>query len=169
MTNLFPPAKSILVANLKSPDLIVARLKDVQCFAIRSYYGNEDTQEPVYLMLGPNFPEGVDEPCLKDHLTGDSVLSYGSDYRFDIDVSPENVLFADAADYTSGVIISGDLCYFRFKIEPLERASRMGIIDLDSGAAIERLPDGPSALMKKWGISVGLQGKDDPVAVIPIR
>ncbi len=43
------------------------------------------------------------------------------------------------------------------------------MIDLSTGAVIAKVPEGPKALVTKWGISVGLGAEEKPVVVIPTQ
>ena len=75
MVSHFPVARSASVGELNLLDLIVARFRDVPCFAIRCHYQKGDNWVSSYLLLAPKFPDSFEEPLLKDYLDGHIELS----------------------------------------------------------------------------------------------
>ncbi len=169
MVSFFPEAKSASVSELRSLDLIVARFRDVQCFAIRCHHEKGNNQVSSYLLLGPKFPDGFEEPLLQDYLDGHEVLTFGGNYRFDINTTPDAVVFSDAFERFSGLVLTDDSNFFRFKFNPSSQNIRMAVLNLATGDVTPALPEGPKALVTKWGISVGLGAEEKPVVVIPTQ
>ena len=101
MITHFPGVISAKSADLKSLDLIFAPFRDVHCFAIRCHI--QENEETSYLLLGPKFFDDIEEPALQTYLASDTVLSFGRDYRFDIDVTPETVAFPDNPEISAGL------------------------------------------------------------------
>ena len=161
----FPGVISAKSADLKSLDLIFAPFRGVHCFAIRCHI--EESGEPSYLLLGPKFFDDIEEPVLQSHMVPDTALSFGQDYRFDIDVTPETVAFPDNPEISAGLVIYGDQSYFRFAYDPRSNVRRMNLRDLATGALIPDLPHGETTIIKRWGISVGLGAEEKPVVIIP--
>ena len=161
----FPAAKSVKSADLKSLDLIFAHFNRVHCFAIRCHI--PDGEESCYLLLGPKFFDDIKEPVLQTYMVLDTTLSFGQDYRFDIDVTPETVAFPDNPEISAGLVISGDQSCFRFAYDPTSQVRRMNLLDLATGAVIRDLPQEGTITITQWGISVGLGAEEKPVVVIP--
>ena len=161
----FPGAISAKSADLNSLDLIFAPFRGVHCFAIRCHI--QDNEEPSYLLLGPKFFDDIKEPVLKTYMLPDTALSFGQDYRFDIDVTPETVVFPDSPEPSAGLVIVGVRSYFRFAEDPTSQVRRMNLLDLATGAVIRDLPQDGTITITQWGISVGLGAEDKPVVVIP--
>ncbi len=165
MITHFPGVISAKSADLKSLDLIFASFRDVHCFAIRCHI--QENEETSYLLLGPKFFDDIEEPALQTYLASDTVLSFGRDYRFDIDVTPETAAFPDNPEISAGLVISGDQSYFRFAYDPKSEVRRMILLDLATGAVIPDLPQRETITITHWGISVGLGAEEKPVVVIP--
>ena len=161
----FPAAESVKSADLNSLDLIFAPFHRVHCFAIRCHI--QENEETSYVLLGPKFFDDIEEPVLKTYLASDPVLSFGQDYGFDIDVTPETVAFPDNPEISAGLVISGDQSYFRFAYDPKSQVRRMMLLDLAPGAVIPDLPHREIITITQWGISVGLGAEEKPVVVIP--
>ncbi len=161
----FPAAKSVKSADLKSLDLIFAPFRHAHCFTIRCHI--QDNGEASYLLLGPKFFDDIVEPVLQTYMVLDTALSFGQDYRFDIDVTPETVAFPDNPEISAGLVIYGDQSYFRFAYDPRSNVRRMNLLDLATGAVIPDLPHGETTTITRWGISVGLGAEEKPVVIIP--
>ena len=161
----FPGVISAQSADLKSLDLIFAPFRGVDCFAIRCRL--RDSGEPQYLLLGPKFFDGTEEPVLQSYIVGDTALSFGQDYRFDIDMTPETVAFPNNPKVSAGLVIHGDQSYFRFVYEPGSDVRRMALLDLAAGEVIPDFPQGATTTITRWGISVGLGVEEKPTVVIP--
>ena len=161
----FPGVISAKSDDLNSLDLIFAPFRRVHCFAIRCHI--PDNEQPMYLLLGPEFFDDIEEPVLQSYIVGVTVLSFGQDYRFDLDVTPETVAHPNNPEVSTGLVIYGDQSYFRFVYEPGSDVRRMNLLDLATGEVIPDLPHGETTTIKRWGISVGLGAEEKPVVVIP--
>ncbi len=161
----FPGVISAKSADLKSLDLIFAPFRHAHCFAIRCHI--EESGEPSYLLLGPKFFDDIVEPVLQTYMVPDTALSFGQDYRFDIDVTPETVVFPDNPEPSAGLVIDGARRYFRFAEDTTSQVLRMNLLDLATGAVIPDLPQEGTITITQWGISVVLGAEEKPVVVIP--
>lgn len=164
----FPGVMSVKSADLNSLDLILAPFRGAQCFAIRCHVKQGNQHEAAYLLLGPKFFNEIKEPILQTYLVGGTALSFGQDYRFDIDVAPENVNFPGEPENVAGLVIHEGQSYFRFVYDPHSGIRRMNLLDLSTGEVIQDFPHGQTTLIRRWSISVGLGAEEKPAVIIPI-